>query len=233
MILSSGISCAAAAPPQTRARPTATTESDRNHGNLHGRTRNPIPEQIRDLHEERAIGALEVGRQEQRLVIVVKDQIALTVAVVVANIEDGAGVHAIGDQQVHTECPAERVVLHDVPKQKPVRELVGRRGAENFDVEHLGLIQRVNEAARGDVHRRLEPADGAQRHEQVTAGPATEKRRVAETDLVAPVEAAPERHEPAGVDVPPQRIASLEEVDAAEPLHLVTDVAVEPDVLRE
>ena len=197
------------------------------------RSQEAVPKQIRDLHEERAVRALDVGREKQRFVIVVEDEVALLVAIIVADVEHRTGVHTIGNQQVRAKRPVERVVLQDVAEQEPVGELVARLRAEDLDVEHVGLIARVDEPAGAHVERRLEPAERTQRHEHVPAGAVAQERRAAEAHLLAPVEAAAERHGPAGIDVATQGVTVLEELDPAEPLHLATDAAVEPDVLRK
>ena len=60
----------------------------------------------------------------------------LAVAVVVAGVEDGAGVDAVGEQRVQAELLVEAVVLADVAEQEAVGELERGQRADDLDVEH-------------------------------------------------------------------------------------------------
>ena len=61
----------------------------------------------------------------QRVVVGIEDQVALLVAVVVADEEHRPGIDPVGEQHIRPQFPAERVVFHDVAQEEPIGELVG------------------------------------------------------------------------------------------------------------
>ena len=78
-----------------------------------------VPEEVRDLHEDRAVGPAIPLREEAYRI----QPILLLVVAVVAQVEHRPGVDAVGQQQVAVERPVERVVLQDVAQQQPLGEL--------------------------------------------------------------------------------------------------------------
>src|SRR5260221_10499286 len=112
-----------------------------------------MPEKILQLRENGAVRAMvHVLRKQHRI-----DLVTLPIAVIVADVEDGAGIHPVGQQQVDARGLVKRVVLRDVTEQQPVRELIRRQQTYDLDVKLLVSAAGIHKAARRDTEIRLKP----------------------------------------------------------------------------
>ncbi len=150
-----------------------------------------IAKQVGNLAKEGSIGTHQVGGKKpriamvQRVVVGIEDQVALLVAVVVANEEHRPGIDPVGEQHVRPQFPAERVVFHDVAQEKPIGELVSRLRPVDLHIEHFAITERIDKITGSNINLRLHPFEWANRHEDATSRASPQERAGAVTHLVA------------------------------------------------